>query len=76
MIKTALISTLTPARLSYFISLIIIPSWTKMTSRSTVTEEPVGRWGGKESRKIMMRDKAEGEGEEDVRQSVIPIQLH
>ena len=47
-----------------------------MTSRSTVTEEPVGRRGGKESRKIKMRDKAEGEGEEDVRQSVIPIQLH
>jgi hypothetical protein len=72
MIRTALISTLTPARLSYFISLFIIPSWTKMTSRSTVTQEPVGRWGGKESRKIAMRDKAEG----DIRQSVNPIPLH
>jgi hypothetical protein len=47
-----------------------------MKRRRTVTEEQVGRRGGKESRKIMMRDKAEGEGEEDVRQSVIPIQLH
>jgi hypothetical protein len=47
-----------------------------MGTRRTVSKEQVGRRGGKESRKIMMRDKAEGEGEEDVRLSVIPIPLH
>jgi hypothetical protein len=36
-----------------------------MTRRSTVTEEPVGRRGGKGSRKIKMRDKAEGGGDEE-----------
>jgi hypothetical protein len=36
-----------------------------MGTRRTVSKEQVGRRGGKESRKITMRDKDEGGGDEE-----------